>query len=172
MEGQEGKRKEEREKRKEYGSEASGQVEEKLETQICKEPDCKHSGEPQPIGNFQIHGPSGRLLGVCKACMGKKLKEGKKKKKMARSEDRPAVNKKSSSALGDTLQPGIKLPPVPRDPEEVQYYPYDMLDTMLDGLPEILETIKKMAYDQERTPIAQMRYLMKTDYRITGADIK
>jgi len=45
-----------------------------------------------------------------------------------------------------------------------------LLPTLLDGLPEVLKTIEETAHDQERTPIAQVRYFLKTDYRIIGAD--
>lgn len=138
--------------RKSEVEEQKPETNENSERQICKEKDCVFAGLGQPIGNFQIHGPSGRPLGICKACMGKKLKKGKQEKKKR--------DEKAAAAPGDTLQPGTETPPAPRDP--------NMLEILLDELPEVLKTIEEMAHYQERTPISQVRYLLKTDYRIVG----
>jgi len=138
------------------------------ETRVCKEKDCEFGGEPQPIGSFQIHGPSQKPLGICKVCMGKKLKKGKQEKQKKRDEHSTSNEKTvTASSKADASGP---LPPVPLDPKTYQYWPPDLLETLLDGLPEILKTIEETAHEQERTPIAQVRYFLKTDYRITGTD--
>jgi len=43
-----------------------------------------------------------------------------------------------------------------------------VLEALLDGLPDVFDKIVEIARDQERTPKAQVRYLLKTDYRICG----
>jgi len=132
------------------------------EAQVCKDPECEFGGQAQPIGNFQIHGRSkgsGVRIGTCKSCMTRKRLAGTKRK---------TSNKKPAAAPGDTPQPETETPPAPRDLKTYQYYPHDMLETLLDGLPEVLKTIKETAHEQERTPVAQVRYLLKTDCRITG----
>lgn len=123
------------------------------ETRVCSQPDCEAGGCPQPIENFQKHF-SGSRLSVCKACMEKKRRAGKMQKQKGNI---------SAKQEGDLLLPGTIL-----YPELV--IKSNMLETLLDGLPEVLKTIEEMAREQERTPIAQVRYFLKTDYRITGAD--
>ena len=70
--------------------------------------------------------------------------------------------KRSTKKTAAELPPGrIELSPIPDE---------NPLEVLLDGLDEVLNKINEIAKDQERTPIAQVRDLLKTDYRITGAD--
>jgi len=85
-------------------------------------------------------------------------------KKQKMSNEKPV----SASSKADASGP---LPPAPRDLLICQYYPPDLLETLLDDLPDVLKTIEETAREQERTPIAQVRYFLKTDYRITGKTI-
>jgi hypothetical protein len=67
------------------------------------------------------------------------------------------------------LQACIVIPELPPYGEYVTELPeVRVLEALLDGLPEVFAKIIEIARDQERTPEAQVRYLLKTDYRITG----
>ncbi|HUV78937.1 MAG TPA: hypothetical protein VMW06_12875, partial [Desulfobacterales bacterium] len=63
-------------------------------SKACTDPACEHGGKPQPIDNFQIHGPSGQRMGVCRDCMGRKMSAGKKNKTSAAKTEKQKPGKK------------------------------------------------------------------------------
>jgi hypothetical protein len=57
--------------------------------QICKQKDCELAGIEQPIGNFQIHGPSRKPMTTCKKCMAKKKRQGWADRKQKQEQNQP-----------------------------------------------------------------------------------
>jgi hypothetical protein len=50
------------------------------QTKICRDPNCEHGGQPQPIDEFGVHGRWGTRLNVCNACLAKKRSLGQQRR--------------------------------------------------------------------------------------------
>jgi len=159
-----------------------------LETRVCSQADCEFRGKPQPIENFAIQPRYGTRFKMCKACLTKRkqagqrrrqerLREEKKEgKKIRLKDERPTSNveHRTSNEMHRPLQGRIEIPELPPIVEYAapELLEVRVLETLLDGLPDVFAKIVEIAKEQERTPGAQVRYLLKTDYRICGTENK
>ena len=128
---------------------------------ICKDPDCKSKGIPRSIDDFQIHGPSGKPMGVCKECMARKIsakKKGKPRKKIAKKIKPPK-------------EPSAENPDLPVNTLD-DYSADSVLVIDFSKRRSLLEKIKIVADEQERTPEAQVLYCLKTFMTLDAAIYK
>jgi len=80
------------------------------------------------------------------------------------------VEHRTSNEMPGPLQERIEIPelmPLIGD-RNLRLLETRVLEALLDGLPDVFDKIVEIARDQERTPKAQARYLLKTDCRICG----
>lgn len=118
------------------------------EMQICKDEKCESSGVPQPMDAFQIHGPSGKPLEICRKCMGRRKSEGHQKKKQERKNGptKSPVDKKEKTEQREDR------------PEAERKY---LLIIDFAKYSEVLERLKAAANDECRTPEMQALYILK-----------
>ena len=128
------------------------------EEKVCKDPKCIHEGKSQPVDtNFQIHGPSGQRMGVCKDCMGRKMSTGKKNKTSAAKTEKQKPDKKDRiEELGNRKekQAVSELPSLPASSP-----PSISID--FSGYEELLDLIRLVAEAEERTVEKQLFYWIK-----------
>jgi len=128
------------------------------EEKICKDPKCIHGGKLQPVDtNFQIHGPSGQRMGVCKDCMGRKMSTGKKNKTSAAKTEKQKPDKKDRiEELGNRKEKKAvsELPSLPASSP-----PSISID--FSGYEELLDLIRLVAEAEERTVEKQLFYWIK-----------
>lgn len=120
-------------------------------TQICKDTKCGSAGQPRSIEDFQVHGPSGKRLEICRECMGRRKREGhaakKKKAPAKKAAPKPATEtagKKMKKIDSDTIVPA-----------ETQ------LTIDFAQHPDVLKKIKEVAKDKIREPENQVLYWLK-----------
>ena len=112
---------------------------------ICKEKDCEFAGEPQPIENFKVHPRfKDKRYGICSTCLARRQTEGQRAR---RAQNIAEAMVRISEGRG-TME--------------------GVLEKLLEGLPEVLDNIRRAAKVQERTPVGQVRYFLKTDHRISS----
>jgi hypothetical protein len=113
---------------------------EEIATQVCSQKDCEHGGKPQPIKNFKLHPKSRTPFKMCNSCLAKRTNAGqqRRRKKNERQNDLATAKPSQNSSL----------------------------EILLNDLPEVLNKIVEVAEKEERTPEAQVRYLLKTDNRL------
>jgi len=106
---------------------------------VCKDPDCALAEQPQPIEAFAPSAKSadGRMK-ICRACMGIKIRAGKKKEisRSLKKKDRPTVGVKKARES-------------------------NLLTIDFSGHLPVLKKIKEIALSEIRTPEAQVLYWLK-----------
>lgn len=133
-------------------TDARGQISEK--TKICSMAKCPHGGKSQPIGDFdnQKKAKDGKAS-YCKTCRKRIQSEYWKRKNKAKSPELEIYPGKVETMEKDKIMEII--------PETA-----DILEQLLSGMDSLLKEINKIAEAEERTPVAQVRYFLKTDKRI------
>jgi len=128
-----------------------------IETQVCKDPECSSAGGPSPIDDFQIHGPSGQRMGVCRDCMGRKMSAGKKNKTSAAKTEKQKPGKKDrKEELGNRKEK--KAAP---EPPSVPASSPPSISIDFSGYEELLDLIRLVAEAEERTVEKQLFYWIK-----------
>ncbi len=139
-----------------------------LEHQVCKDEDCKHAGKRQPIGNFEVHGRSGKPIGYCKECMSKRKSLGRKKhnKRLAEKKDRQSAVTDALATL-TTKKPLEEFAKQQKASQTAEIVPATLTIDFTDH-PETLERICEIAKEFMREPEAQVLYwltkLVKLDF--------
>ena len=109
-----------------------------METKICKDEKCDFKGIPQPIDDFQVHGPSGRRFDICRTCQRRKIKAGHRKrvkKSFPESTEQPKTEPGNKRIIIDFSKHG------------------DIYDELLE-----------MAKEQLRSPENQILFIFKLIY--------
>lgn len=131
------------------------------EMQICKDEKCESSGVPQPMDAFQIHGPSGKPLEICRKCMGRRKSEGHQKKKQERKNGptKSPVDKKEKT-------PGEQVAHSTGKGEQTEESENKYTLTIdFSKHQDVLERLKKVAEDECRKPKMQVLYILKRLYK-------
>ncbi|MFZ7126391.1 MAG: hypothetical protein ACOWWM_09600 [Desulfobacterales bacterium] len=112
------------------------------ETQICTDPACSHNGDPQPIDAFRVMGRQRQRISVCKECLIRRQREGKKNK----PKEKPQKKTKAPAAKVQ-MEPAAPVPV-----EDVHVIELDMSEN-----PKTYQRIAEIAAVEFRTAEAQIR---------------
>ena len=123
-----------------------------IETQVCKDPECSSAGGPSPIDDFQIHGPSGQRMGICKKCLVRKRESARKRKPGPKPGKKDKKEKKAAPE-----SPGL---PAPEPPGLPASSPSSII-VDFSGYEELLDLIRRVAEAEERTVEKQLFYWIK-----------
>lgn len=118
-----------------------------METKVCSQADCEHAGQPQPIENFGIHGPSGKKRKMCNACFNQRLRDGHQRRHERKKDERLSEPKAATSR-----RPTSNKKPV----ADATSLTIDFSNHL-----KVFESIKQIAEDELRTPGNQVLYWLK-----------
>ena len=116
-----------------------------METKVCADQNCKKAGKEQPLDAFQRRPQTGNVGRYCKACLARRMRAGRKKKKVD-----PAVSAGVSKVVEhvQSKRPAADNPGVP-------------LVSFADH-PDLLKRIAETATMEYRTPADQLLWMVKS----------
>lgn len=138
------------------------------ETKICSDPDCPHSGQPQPIEVFR-RARYGRLK-ICSDCMRRKMQAGKKSVKAKAKQDfhgRYSVPDDVAKNAAKPANPYMPKTPAdkPAPPVKAETAPPSNRQNTLvidfAGHRDLLDGLRRRAEANLRTPENMLLYLVK-----------
>ena len=125
-------------------------------TKVCSDSECPHGLDPQPVENFRKNhkSPDGRL-NTCNACMGRKLRNGHRKKKTKQQAEADLAK------LPDPGQGFKSRKEIIRDQgPAAKPINYQAFEVDFSQCPELLERLKGLAQEELRTLENQIIYML------------
>jgi len=124
-----------------------------METQVCTDERCERAGQPQPVDAFGIHGRSGQRQKICKACMSRRMREGREKKQRMKKD---LQEHNDAAAMADRVRTVVDRVKGRRqvDPEAPL--------VRFDDHPDLLRHIVQTARQEYRTPADQLLWMVRS----------